>query len=561
MRREATPALGIFALALALRALSLFQLRDIPAFDHLLIDARAYDQWARHLLEGAWWGDRVFYQAPAYPYFMALVYELPGDDLWTLRIAQALLGSLSCVAAFATARLLFDRKTGVVAGALLALYPPAIFFDAIVQKTSLGLFLTSALLLSLAALQRSRRWPLALLAGAAAGLLALTRENALVLLPLVPVWLLWRFRDAAPARRVGLVAAFAAGAAALLLPVGARNYAVGRTFAVTTSQLGTNFFYGNNPEATGLYVPLVPGRQTPEFESPDATRIAERERGRALTPGEVSDYWLERGLDFVRGQPLAWLRLMLWKGLLTWNRVEIPDTEDLGVYADWSWVLRALSPVLHFGLLVPLAAAGALFARRDPQRWRDSAPLLLLALVYSGAVALFLVAARFRFPLVPFLLPFAALALVQGVRSVREGRATALRGPLVAFLVAAGLCNLPLLDTRALRATSYANFGAIRLRERRLPEAERYLEKAASLHPADPDLQFDLGVLRSEQGRLAEAETHLRRALRMAPDDFRTHRVLAGILQQRGRPEEARRHRRIAARLDPSLNPPPERDR
>jgi hypothetical protein len=79
-----------------------------------------------------------------------------------------------------------------------------------------------------------------------------------------------------------------AGLAVVLLPVALRNYAVGGGFHLTTSQLGTNLFIGNNPAADGSYVSLRPGRGSPEYERADATALAVQATGRSLTAGEVS---------------------------------------------------------------------------------------------------------------------------------------------------------------------------------------------------------------------------------------------------------------------------------
>ncbi|MCZ6465174.1 MAG: glycosyltransferase family 39 protein [Proteobacteria bacterium] len=549
--RDGAAALGIFALAAAVRAIHLLSIRDIPSFQHLLIDAAAYDAWAVRIAGGAWWGPDAFYQAPAYPYLLAVVYRFIGHEMWNVHVIQLLLGALSCALCFGTARVLFGFGAGLTAGLVLALYPPAIFFGAIVQKTALGLALTSAGLLAVVAFERRQSAFLCALAGALFGLLALTRENALVWLPWIPVWLAMRTREGRS--RLVPAAAFVAGAALLLLPAAIHNYANGRTFSLTTSQLGTNFWYGNSPDASGLYVPLVPGRHTPEFESPDATRIAEEALGRPLSRGEVSDYWLGRGLDWVRAEPVAWSKLMVWKWFLTWNAYEIPDTEDLYVYEDWSPALR-WSP-LHFGLLVPLAAAGLILARRDPPLWARSHFLIWLALVYAAGVSVFLVAARFRFPLVPLLLPFVGLAVVHGASLATNGRIRELRAPLLALAAAAIACNVLLLDRDVFRASSYANFGGIMLREHRLADAERYLEQAESIFAGDPDVQFHLGVLRSEQGRLPEAEAHLRRMLEMEDADYRGHQVLADVLERQGRPEEAAGHRKTARELAPDPAP------
>jgi 4-amino-4-deoxy-L-arabinose transferase-like glycosyltransferase len=553
--KDAGAVAAIFALAGLVRLAVLQEIRPIPSFDHLLIDAAAYDAWARRIAAGDWWGNQVFYQAPAYPYFIAAVYRLLGAEVAALHAAQMLVGALSCAGIFVATRLLFGRVAGVAAGVLLAVYPPAVFFDAIIQKTSLGLLLTSGLLVALVAFQRRPRALWLLLAGILLGLLALTRENALIWIPCVLAWLVLRFRSETLTRRLLWTACLGLGLAATLGPVALRNQALGGTFAVTTSQLGTNFFYGNNPDANGIYRPLVPGRHTPRFESPDATRLAEQALGRPLTPGEVSDYWLGRGLRFVAEEPWAWARLMLWKLALTWNRYEIPDTEDLSVYADYSRWLSATAPWLHFGVLVPLGLAGLVFAWREPRARRDAALLVLLGGVYALGVALFLVAARFRFPLVPLLLPFVGLALARTGAVLRERRFEALALPGVALLFGAGLSNLTLLDPAPFRASAYANLGGALLHDRDLEGAERLLTRAEAIYAGDAFVQFDLGVLRLQQGRLDESERHLRRAIALEPNDFRGHRVLARVLERQGRPEEARSHRRRARRLDPDRDP------
>ena len=57
----------------------------------------------------------VFYQAPLYPYFLALVYSVFGDGVATLRFIQAVIGAGSCVLLAAAGMALFGHW-GVVAG-------------------------------------------------------------------------------------------------------------------------------------------------------------------------------------------------------------------------------------------------------------------------------------------------------------------------------------------------------------------------------------------------------------------------------------------------------------
>src|SRR5215510_5412721 len=89
-------ALLVFALALAVRLVHVWQISRAPFFDMLMGDARGYDVWARQLAGGDWIGRDVFYQAPLYPYFLGVIYKLFGHSLLTVRIIQAIVGSLSC---------------------------------------------------------------------------------------------------------------------------------------------------------------------------------------------------------------------------------------------------------------------------------------------------------------------------------------------------------------------------------------------------------------------------------------------------------------------------------
>src|SRR5581483_6611838 len=113
---------------------------------------------------------------------------------------------------------------GLCAAALMAVYGPFCFYDVQLLKESLA---ASCVCFLLAALVRARDgeelapwWG----AGALVGILALLRENALLVAPfLLP--LAWRRSDAPHAlRRAGLRAlALGAGVALVLLPVALRN--------------------------------------------------------------------------------------------------------------------------------------------------------------------------------------------------------------------------------------------------------------------------------------------------------------------------------------------------
>jgi tetratricopeptide (TPR) repeat protein len=394
--------------------------------------------------------------------------------------------------------------------------------------------------------------------GVSVACLALTRENALVLVGVLGIW------AATVAGRVGIrraaaVGLFALGVGATLLPVAVRNQIVGGGFYLTTSQFGPNFYIGNNPRADGTYASLRFGRGSPEHERVDATELAERAAGRPLTPGEVSGYWTGRAVDFIVSQPAAWFRLQARKAALLVNRTEMLDTESQEAYAEWSWVLRLLSPVTHFGVLVPLAVVG-LWATWPVRRrlW----VLYAMGLTYALSTVMFFVFARYRYPLVPLLALFASAGL-HNLRPSRrppspEGRkaGTEVAGRdggriLAAAGAAALLANWPMLSTDLMRAITETNLGSAFYEDRRLEEAAERYRRALAIQPDYAPAYNNLGVTLRAQGRTTEAIEVYEQGLRVRSEYPDLHFNLGNALLGQNRASEAADHLRRASETLP----------
>ncbi len=521
------------------------QIGRAPFADLLLGDAAAYSAWAHTIASGDWIGDRVFYQAPLYPYFLAATYTLFGSSIEIVRHVQAVLGVISCLLLADAARRLISPAAGVAAGLLLAFYAPAIFQDTIIQKTALDELLLCLILWLIARDPDVHRGRTAAYVGLASGTLILNRENAAVLVIPLAAWFATRARELGGRRAL----AFLGAVALVLAPVAARNKAVGGEWVVTTAQFGPNFYIGNNPDADGTYRPLVPWRGSPTFEQDDATKLAEHELGRPLTPGQVSAFYRDRVLRFIAGNPLAWLRLVARKLFLTINATEIPDTEDQYTYALWSWPLRTAA-IWNFASLLALAALGGWIVRA---RWRQVWILPALVSVYAASLALFYVFARYRYLLVPPLMLLAAAAVAEGPSWIRRIsiRERAVWAAVVAAIVIA--CSYPILARTQLEAVMRFNTGVGLKAEGRVDEAIAEYRVAAALNPAMPQVHYNLGIALQERGRMAEAIAALREAVRLAPDDPRALNNLGVALGLAGASGEAAECFRSAIARDPNL--------
>jgi tetratricopeptide (TPR) repeat protein len=317
---------------------------------------------------------------------------------------------------------------------------------------------------------------------------------------------------------------------------------VGGGFYITTSQFGPNFFIGNHSGADGTYQSLRYGRGAPEYEQKDATELAENALQRKLTPAEVSGFWTNRALDFIAAEPVDWLKLMARKFALLGNATEMVDTEDQATYAESSLVLRLLGPITHFGILVPLALAGILATWNDRSRlW----VLHALLIAYSASVLLFYVFARYRYPLVPMLILFAAAGITSFSRSFGRLR-------YAAVAIAAIAVNWPMGSARAMRAVTETNLGTALQTEHRIDDAIAHYRRAIAVQPDYAPAYSNLATALREEGRIDEAVTNYEQALKLEPEFATAHYNFANLLLDRGDAAAAVDHFERAIRKEPA---------
>ncbi len=133
---------------------------------------------------------------------------------------QILLGALSCATLYLVSAKLFSRSAGIATGLVLAIYAPAIFFDTLIEKSILDLALLCLMLFLLVDVVRTHDLMKWLAVGSLLGLLGLSRENALILVPIVALWIFIGFPRELPAMPARWLGYFLAGLLLVLLPSG-----------------------------------------------------------------------------------------------------------------------------------------------------------------------------------------------------------------------------------------------------------------------------------------------------------------------------------------------------
>jgi 4-amino-4-deoxy-L-arabinose transferase-like glycosyltransferase len=396
-------------------------------------DAHNYDVHARSIAEGHGFArigsgptGQTAFRPPGYPYFLAGVYALTGDDRTAAetryragRVANALVGTVIVALIGVLAMQLFDRRVALAAMALGAVYLPLV----LVSGTLMSEPLFAALLLgALAAAIHHRRSPhrcrWVLLAGLLGGLAILTRANAAILLaPLAfAVWDAkprWSWRSLVPP------ATLVAVAIVTVSPWTIRNAVVFHSFVPVTTQFGTALAGTYNDAARA------------DRENPASWRslrhVADYQyltrRWRQIPEPTLDGELRAAAVRYAADHPAYVAKVAFWDTLrmldlarLSWSR---HTASTISIGPRW-----ADAGVITFWLFAALAIAGALTARaRRMPLYVAAVP----ALLYLGVVFFVFETPRYRTGIDPFIVMLASIALVAAWEATRRFRSS--RGP------------------------------------------------------------------------------------------------------------------------------------
>jgi len=396
------PGLIIFFAALLLRVawVLLRWSQHGPAFE--FPDEELHWQLADHLVnDGALVSDDGRYAArmPLYPLFLALFAGLNEPGILVARLAQALLGAATAWIGYAVANRAFDRRAGLVAGALLCIDPFAVFFanllltEVLFSFLAVGLTACTWLLISRAA-RPARAAALGVATLGAAALMTRPSAAGWIVLVWVVLWLFDAQRPRATRRLILYVAVLAVS----LLPWGLRNRLVIGAPAWLSTNGGVTLYDAQGPQADGS------SNQSFLKELPELAGLDELERDRKLR---------HLALAQMRKDPAHVARLAWTKFLRTWSLRP-------NVSAYRGGVTGLASVAFTAGVLL-LALAGIVrtFIRRNTPaaEWRSRRRLHLLlwlpVIYFTLLHCVFVGSLRYRVPLMPFVEIVAATALVQ----------------------------------------------------------------------------------------------------------------------------------------------------
>jgi 4-amino-4-deoxy-L-arabinose transferase-like glycosyltransferase len=407
-RRELLLLAGAMALGLLIRIAYVLITKD-----HSLVgDETEYDKQARFIVEGQWfWSTTPFgipheslWKPPGYTALVGVLYSVLGADPDRVFMAQAFIGPVTIALTWLLGRRLFNPTVGILAAAIVAVYPFAWQWEVRLYSESLAVPLTLVvLLLVLGRVPTAKR---AAVVGALLGVSLLIRPSALLIVPgvLLAWWVTAGFR-----RGVAMTAVAVGVAVLVVAPWTYRNYEVEGGFVPISAQDGAGFGTFNDDAANDPVYPYkwraLPSRDRDLFDPANA-----------ISDTDLRAELQDRMWEYIGDNPEALPKAFFWNGLSRLWDVRRPQRALDEVPFDGRTRSVVIAGLSMYYVLLPLALVAL---------WRLRRRLDLVLPVLGMALAASVIftndgGTRYRATLEPLIVVLAAWAALELYRRLRR---------------------------------------------------------------------------------------------------------------------------------------------
>lgn len=549
--KELLISLSIFALALCLRLAYLYEISDIPSFEHPIVDSEKYSNMARALAAGKGMSQELFWfwQPFFYPFFLSVVYRFGNSSILCAKVIQALLGSFTCLLTYWLGKKVFNPAAGLIAALIVVFYGPLIFFESELLASGWASFWSLVLvLLFLETSSKKKLWS-CLLLGICGALAIVTRPTFLPFFAAGVVWLVIVFyRNVRNWRQVGKrTGAILTGLLLIAIPIAALNCRVTGHFGILPASGGINFYIGNNPD----YAETIGARPGSGWE--EITTLPAKN-------GVLGDIWEEQKFynrevaEYISKEPSSFVKGLVHKSIHFLSARELPRNVDVYLFTKWSKLLDLLVWKVGqfgfpFGVLLPLAVLGLISC------WKKLPwPLLLFVILYPLSIILVFVSARYRVVVIPSMAVMASAGLLNIIEAMRgpHWRRMLIFSLITVLVVLLSTLPGPFPQERAnYEAEFYRNVAAAELNRGKTEQALAHADRALQLMPEFGSVHATMGDVLTEMGRTDEAIEYFKHAIRLAPNLTHPHLSLGIAMANQNKLDQAVNHFTEVLRIDP----------
>jgi 4-amino-4-deoxy-L-arabinose transferase-like glycosyltransferase len=373
-------AIIIFILAFATRLVFILLIPHHP----LVSDDKDYDRLGFSLSQGEGYvnslGEPTAFRPPIYPLFLGIIYYIAGHDLFWVRFMQAILGAGICLLIYLIATIIFDRTIANISGFLCCFYPPLIVWTSEIMSETLFTFL---LLLGIWKIISRNNYRSLLISGIIFGFALLTRGNLIFFFPFLFYWIfLSRKRNFLKATAILM-----SGVLLILLPWTFRNYNRLHSFVPLANISGITFYNSYVAPDRGFGFTSLKGVNDEYYRLKSET--------------EQSNYLMRKAIEYIKKSPKKVVKLTALK-LLHF------------IYPfDGYWYSLSFGSKynIFWGMVFCFSLVGIVHHIKDKDIHKKLIYFLLVSFFICTIV--FYGSPRFRLPLEPLLICFAASGMIR----------------------------------------------------------------------------------------------------------------------------------------------------
>lgn len=336
------------------------------------------------------------WKAPGYPVFVGILYKILGVHPDRVLAVQTLIGPIVIALTWVLGRRLFSPRVGMVAAAIVAIYPFAWQFEARLYSESIATPLVLVLLIAVLGQRPTPKRAAAV--GALLGINMLVRPSSVLFLAGIALawWIAsgWKRGTAMTAVTVGV-------AVLVIAPWTYRNYEIQGGFVPISAQDAAGFGVFNDDAANDEDKPWA-WRPFTTRERDLYARVDE------ITETEFRNELRERMFEYIKDNPDSVPKAFFWNGITRlWDIRRPRHALDEVPFEGRSEFLTWVGLCMYY-VLLPLALYGLWRARR---RREVLIPIIGIALAASAVYTLD-ATTRYRSPLEPLIAILASSSMV-----------------------------------------------------------------------------------------------------------------------------------------------------
>ncbi len=362
---------------------------------YLSVDSGSWNHLALAIMQGEPY-DSV-YRGPLYPLFLAGLYSLFGCDVIVVRIAQSVLGALTCLIVYHIGRKVFHPGVGVLSAILVCFYPYFIHMTGDIMSETLFTFLICLSILMLLLYQEKPSFKYSALTGICVGLTLLCKGTFLPFFLLSLLWLL-AVPGLKPKLKIRMVGQLLLFVSLTLSPWMIRNYRHYNKIVVLGLSGGA-LWIANNPQA--MKIETLPEINNDKLDISFTWFDPERYQTiLKMPPLEADRTFRKEAKNYIFSNPGEFAHLVFKRFLHYWRLYPIVATRRNKIIA-----------MLTSGWILPLGWLGIIISFGNYRR----KTILLISLLASFTLVhvVFLATIRYRVPIDPIVIIFCSFAVLK----------------------------------------------------------------------------------------------------------------------------------------------------